>query len=127
MLSEGEELSPGFLQHIEHDNRTARDIMITPIITIADTADVVEAAELLSEKRIKRLPVLPVVSSASSAVLISFGQLPVRTSPNQFRPSMRVQSLIFLRSGQSRSPWQPIQLTWRSTRTSCPPGRFAPW
>lgn len=58
MLSEGEELSPEFVKHVEDTNRTAREIMSSPAITIAETASLIEVAERLSEHRVKRLPVV---------------------------------------------------------------------
>jgi CBS domain-containing protein len=58
MLAEGEELSPEFVSHVESHDRTARQIMSAPVITVPDTADLVEVAEVLSMQRIKRAPVL---------------------------------------------------------------------
>jgi len=58
MLAEGEELSPEFVSHVESQDRTARQIMSAPVITVPDTADLVEVAEVLSTQRIKRAPVL---------------------------------------------------------------------
>ena len=57
-LSEGEELSPEFVQYLESQDRSARDMMVSPVITIDENADVVEIAELLSAKKIKRVPVM---------------------------------------------------------------------
>lgn len=58
MLAEGEELSEEFVSHVERQDRTARQIMSAPVITVPDTADLVEIAEVLSTQRIKRAPVL---------------------------------------------------------------------
>jgi CBS domain-containing protein len=58
MLAEGEELSPEFVSHVESQDKTARQIMSAPVITVPDTADLVEVAEVLSMQRIKRAPVL---------------------------------------------------------------------
>ena len=129
MLSEGEKLSPDFLQHIEDDKRVARDIMVTPIITIADTADVVEAAELLSEKRIKRLPVLRdgrIVGIVSRADLVRTVARPNKPEPV---PSLNASPEIDFPPQPStpRRPRQPFQLPRRLTRRSCPPRRFARW
>lgn len=57
-LSEGEDLSPEFVQYLESQDRSARDMMVSPVITIDENADVVEIAELLSAKKIKRVPVM---------------------------------------------------------------------
>ncbi len=58
MLAEGEELNPEFLGELERQDKTARQIMSAPVITIADTAELNEVAEVLSASRIKRAPVL---------------------------------------------------------------------
>ncbi len=58
LLAEGEELSPEFLQHLEQTDRTARQVMTSPVITIEDTAGLVEIADLLSASKIKRVPVV---------------------------------------------------------------------
>ncbi len=57
-LAEGEELDPEFIRQIEQADRTAEQVMTTPIVTVPDTADIVEIAELLSSKKIKRVPVM---------------------------------------------------------------------
>lgn len=57
-LSEGEDLNPEFVQYLESQDRSARDMMVSPVITIDENADVVEVAELLSAKKIKRVPVM---------------------------------------------------------------------
>jgi len=57
-LSEGEELNPEFLQYLRSRERSAREIMISPIVTVEENADAVDVAELLSAKRIKRVPVM---------------------------------------------------------------------
>src|ERR1035438_2578277 len=49
-LSEGEELNPEFLQYLRSRERTAREIMISPIVTVEENADAVDVAELLSAK-----------------------------------------------------------------------------
>lgn len=58
ILAEGEELNPEFMTYLQSQDRSARDIMISPIVTVDENADLVEVAELLSSKRIKRAPVL---------------------------------------------------------------------
>ena len=58
MLAEGEELNPEFVAEIERQDRTARQIMSAPVITVPETAELSEVAEVLSASRIKRAPVL---------------------------------------------------------------------
>jgi CBS domain-containing protein len=58
LLAEGEELDPQYVQHVEQTDRTARQVMTSPVITVEDTADLVQVAELLLSKRIKRVPVV---------------------------------------------------------------------
>jgi len=57
-LAEGEELNPEFLQYLQSRERSARELMTSPIVTVEENADVIEVAELLSTKRIKRVPVM---------------------------------------------------------------------
>ncbi len=58
LLAEGTELAPAFLDYVKVDRRTARDLMVTPVITAPDTASVREVADLLAHHRIKRVPIL---------------------------------------------------------------------
>lgn len=57
-LSEGEELSPEFIHYLEFQDRSAREMMVSPVITVDENAEAVEIAELLSAKKIKRVPVM---------------------------------------------------------------------
>jgi CBS domain-containing protein len=57
-LAEGEALSPEFMQYLEGRDRSAREMMVSPVITVDENADAVEIAELLSAKKIKRVPVM---------------------------------------------------------------------
>lgn len=82
-LSEGEDLNPEFVKYLESQDRCARDMMVSPVITIGEDADVVEIAELLSAKKIKRVPVMSngrMVGIVSRADLVRAfaggGQLP---------------------------------------------------
>jgi CBS domain-containing protein len=58
MLAEGENLSPEFLGHLRVQERTARDVMAAPIVSIAENAEISEIARLLAAHRIKRVPVV---------------------------------------------------------------------
>ena len=58
ILAEGEELNPEFMTYLQSHDRSAREIMISPIVTVEENADLVEVAELLSTRRIKRAPVM---------------------------------------------------------------------
>lgn len=57
-LAEGEDLNPEFLKYLQSHDRSAREIMISPMVTVDADAELVEVAELLSTKRIKRAPVM---------------------------------------------------------------------
>ncbi|MBI5261148.1 MAG: CBS domain-containing protein [Bradyrhizobium sp.] len=57
-LAEGEELNPEFLGFLESQDRSARDMMISPVVTVDEDADAIEIAELLSARKIKRVPVM---------------------------------------------------------------------
>jgi CBS domain-containing protein len=45
-------------EYVHTHGRTAREVMSTKVITVADTASVAEVAELMDANRIKRVPVL---------------------------------------------------------------------
>ncbi|EJW10363.1 Inosine-5'-monophosphate dehydrogenase [Rhodovulum sp. PH10] len=58
MLAEGEELGAAFVEHLEKDQRTAREIMKSPVITVPAEADLVEVAQVLASHHIRRAPVM---------------------------------------------------------------------
>jgi CBS domain-containing protein len=58
LLAEGEDLNPDFLKTLRDPQLTARDVMVSPLISIAETADAADIALLLRERQIKRVPVL---------------------------------------------------------------------
>lgn len=96
MLSEGEELNPDFVAHVEQPERTARNIMSAPVVTVPDTADIVEVAEVLSANRIKRAPVLRdgrIVGIVSRADLIKAVSQPAK--PVEYEPSLNRFGFIF--------------------------------
>ena len=45
-LAEGEPLSPDFLAHLGQSERTARDVMVSPVMTVSETTDISEIARL---------------------------------------------------------------------------------
>ena len=57
MLAEGTALSPEFAEFARKTLR-ARDVMVTPVVTVGEHTPVEEIAELLEHHRIKRVPVL---------------------------------------------------------------------
>jgi hypothetical protein len=58
MLSEGEEMHADFISFLKADKRTAREMMVSPVVTINDDAELFDVTELLVANRIKRVPVL---------------------------------------------------------------------
>jgi CBS domain-containing protein len=58
MLAEGEALNPDFLGQLRAQERTARDVMAAPIVSIAEETDIHEIARLLVAHRVKRVPVV---------------------------------------------------------------------
>lgn len=58
LLADGETLSPEFLATLRATERTAADVMATPVVTVSEAAEVADIAELLTSRRIKRVPVL---------------------------------------------------------------------
>ncbi len=57
-LAEGETLSAEFLASLRAPNRTAREIMSAPVVTVGEHADIAEIGKLLVTHRIKRVPVI---------------------------------------------------------------------
>lgn len=58
MLSQGQDVGPEYLDLLTEDDRSAREIMSAPAVTIDADAELLQIADLLSAKRIKRLPVM---------------------------------------------------------------------
>jgi CBS domain-containing protein len=58
LLAEGEALDAEFVASLRTPDRTARDVMASPVITVGEEAEVSEIARLLTVHRIKRVPVL---------------------------------------------------------------------
>jgi CBS domain-containing protein len=58
MLGEGTDLAPEFLAYVRQDQRRAKDLMVTPVITATEQTPARELADLMMRHRIKRVPVL---------------------------------------------------------------------
>ena len=58
MLAEGEPLSPEFLANLRQPERTAREVMSRPVVTVGEDTSTAEIARLLQAYRIKRVPVV---------------------------------------------------------------------
>ncbi len=58
MLAEGTELAPEFLNYVREDQRRAKDLMTTPVVSVTERASAQEIADLMMRHRIKRVPVL---------------------------------------------------------------------
>jgi CBS domain-containing protein len=58
LLAEGEALHPDFLASLRAPDRTARDVMSSPVVMVGEETDISEVARLLSAHRVKRVPVL---------------------------------------------------------------------
>jgi CBS domain-containing protein len=73
LLAEGTELAPEFLNYVREDQRRAKDLMTTQLISVTEATSVREIADLLIRHRIKRVPVLragKVVGIVSRADLV---------------------------------------------------------
>jgi CBS domain-containing protein len=86
LLADGTDLAPAFLDYVRVDNRRARDLMVTPVITAPDDATVPALADLLGHHQIKRVPIMhdgKLVGIVSRAdVLRALAQAPsVATKP----------------------------------------------
>jgi CBS domain-containing protein len=58
MLAEGESMSPEYLSRACRPERTARDVMSRPVVTVGEETGTAEIARLLQTYRIKRVPVV---------------------------------------------------------------------
>jgi CBS domain-containing protein len=58
LLAEGTELAPEFLNYVREDQRRARDLMTTQLVSVAETTSAREIADLMMKHKIKRVPVL---------------------------------------------------------------------
>ena len=58
LLAEGEQLSPDFLASLQAPGHTARDVMVSPVVTVGEDAEIADIAKLLTSYRIKRVPVV---------------------------------------------------------------------
>jgi CBS domain-containing protein len=58
LLAEGIDLGSQFVDYIRVDDRRARDLMVTRVITAREAASVPEIADLLARHRIKRVPIV---------------------------------------------------------------------
>jgi CBS domain-containing protein len=73
LLAEGEDLHPDFLATLREPAGLARDVMVSPVITVDEDTGIAELAKLLTEYRIKRVPVVKdarVVGIVSRADLV---------------------------------------------------------
>ncbi len=58
LLAEGTDRAPSFLECLQVENHSARELMVGPVITASPDTTVPDLAELLSRHHIKRLPIL---------------------------------------------------------------------
>ncbi|MGE5270201.1 MAG: CBS domain-containing protein [Thiohalocapsa sp.] len=58
LLADSAPPADDFLARLHHPQRTARDVMSTPVISIGETTEAAEIAALLAQYRIKRVPVV---------------------------------------------------------------------
>ena len=95
LLAEGEELDTEFVKQVEQSDRTAQQVMTSPVVTVQDTADLVEIAEVLSSNKIKRVPVMHdgrMVGIVSRANLIKAVAQPKQLAEPE--PSMKPETEI---------------------------------
>jgi len=58
LLAEGSTLAPAFLDYIKLNRQSARDVMVSPVITALETTSVTLIADILSRHHIKRVPIM---------------------------------------------------------------------
>lgn len=94
LLAEGERLNEEFLEYARTDKRTAHQIMVAPVVTVAEDASLEEVARVLASYRIKRVPVLAhrrmvgIVSRADLVRAMSGGYADSRLAPAAPAPAI---------------------------------------
>ncbi len=58
MLADGDDLAPEFLEYVRLDQRRAKDMMQTKLVTATEDATLPQIAELMERNRIKRVPIV---------------------------------------------------------------------
>lgn len=112
-LAEGEPLSPLFLASLDSAERTAGDVMTSPVVSVAESAELPEIARLLIDFRIKRLPVVrdgKMVGIVSRADLVrQLAQSPAKSSSAPAHEGLLSEAVASLESNflQARQPSQP--------------------
>ena len=93
ILAEGEPVATAFLQSISHE-RTAEQVMSSPVITVTGGADLGEVARLLNDYHFKRVPV---IEGRKLAGIISRADLLrafITTNPSRPAPSGGFDGLL---------------------------------
>ena len=123
-LAEGEPLSPQLLGYLDRAERTARDVMASPVMTIAETAELPEIARLFISHRIKRLPVVRdgrMVGIVSRADLVRhIAQAPAQPSPVSHSGGLLSEAITSLEEHfiQPHSPPAPAAKANEPTATA---------
>jgi len=100
LLAEGEPLNPEFLAALRRDDRTARDVMSAPVISVGEDAELADIAALLSQYRVKRVPVVRdgrlvgIVSRADLLRAMVQGATPVAAAVPAERPHGQIADLF---------------------------------
>lgn len=112
-LAEGEPLSHEFLAYLDHiSERTARDVMVSPVVTVAETAELPEIARLFIGHRVKRLPVVRdgrMVGIVSRIDLVrQMVKEPVQSPPGSLGEEMLSNAIASLDSHFNQSHPLPV-------------------
>jgi CBS domain-containing protein len=91
LLAEGETLNAEFMASLRTPERTVRDLMSAPVVTVGEETEVGEIARLLAANRIKRVPVVRdgrIIGIVSRADLLRTlaGPQPSSAAPGGARP-----------------------------------------
>jgi CBS domain-containing protein len=92
MLSGGQQMAADYLDILERDGESVRQIMASPAICVEESAGIDKAGALMSEHRIKRLPVLrdgAVAGMVTRADLLRF------FAPQAHPPTMPITPELF--------------------------------
>ena len=101
----------GFLAKLRAPDRTAADVMSTPIVTVAEDTELSEVARLLAQHHIKRVPVVTqgrVVGIVSRADLLCALAVPQTDAAPRSSAPRKHGFLLGLFGGYHRPAWEAV-------------------
>ena len=111
LLAEGEGLAKEFLSTISNNQRTAREIMSAPVVTVSDDTDIAEIGKLFAALQIKRVPVMRegrlkgIVARADLVRVVASQHTEQHQEEGMFGWTLRFDPF----SSQAKTPAKPVK------------------